>query len=70
MLSLYGEKLFANRQTPQQEDHPLSVVRDFIQNIHGYPSLPSGRLSHLQPEGTLRSKRLAYDTINFLNTSN
>jgi hypothetical protein len=33
ILSFYGEELLAPRPTPKQEDHPLSVVRDYLFNV-------------------------------------
>jgi len=36
--SCYGEELSAPRPTPKLEDHPMSVVRDYIiQYIRSYP---------------------------------
>jgi hypothetical protein len=32
-LDFYGEQFVAPRPTPTPEDHPLSVVRDFLLNI-------------------------------------
>jgi len=42
----YGEELLAPRPTPMMEEHPLSVVRDWLLNISG------GRLLHRQSEDT------------------
>jgi hypothetical protein len=50
MLIFYGEELLAPRPIPKLEDHPLSAVSDSLFNILQLPSIPGGRLLHLQPE--------------------
>jgi hypothetical protein len=48
-LIFYSEELLCPRPTPKLDDHPLSVVHDYL--IYSQlPSISSGRLFHPQPE--------------------
>ena len=51
VVALYGEELLAFRQTPKLEDHPMSVVRDWI---FLYSALHFGGRSSIQ---YLRTRR-------------
>jgi len=43
--SFYGEELLKPRPTPQPEDHPLSVIRDYLFNIFAATPHIGGRSS-------------------------
>jgi hypothetical protein len=64
LICSYGEELLAPRPTPKLENHPSSIVRDFLLNIFattlhigGRSSIRNLRTRHAVVTGILLSRR-------------